>query len=442
MIESVSHALSICLLLTATIVASVPTECKNSYPIIGIFSQPSYSNEGNCGGDCLYIAASYVKYIEAAGARVVPINYYADESELEILFNSLNGFLFPGGANNLPPSAQYIFDRTVEANDAGDFMPLQGTCLGFEWLLIAASRNQSILDPPYNSNSRMDAMNLSLPLDFTSAAPTSKLFANAWGSVYAIFETENVTMNNHHYGIYPSHFLKTPSLSTFYSMLSTNKDRKGIEFVSTIEAFDYPIYGYQWHPEKNTFEWGMTDQGIPKEAINHTPAGIEVAQYTGDFFVQLTRNNTHKFSSPSMEAGALIYNYPVTATFGSFVQEYFFDNDFSSVSPSTSSSIGKGSSPLSGGQVAVVVTCSVVVLCFVLFFLSQGWLYTSQSKPSNGMCFKDVSHPHHNNDDSSRQKNAIKAEIGNDLTSVRSGIHEQGASPLHPANDDGTVSAV
>jgi hypothetical protein len=50
-----------------------------------------------CGGDCLYLAASYVKYIESAGARVVPINYYASEEELDDVFSKVNGFLFPGG---------------------------------------------------------------------------------------------------------------------------------------------------------------------------------------------------------------------------------------------------------------------------------------------------------------------------------------------------------
>jgi anthranilate/para-aminobenzoate synthase component II len=50
------------------------------------------------------------------------------------------------------------------------------------------------------------------------------------------------------------HFAATPSLNTFFNSLSTNKDRNGDEFISTIEAFDYPIYGSQWHPEKNPYE--------------------------------------------------------------------------------------------------------------------------------------------------------------------------------------------
>ncbi|CAF3283796.1 unnamed protein product [Rotaria sp. Silwood2] len=44
-----------------------------------------------------YIVASYVKYIEATGAQVVPIRMYQSIDYYLHLFNSLNGVLFPGG---------------------------------------------------------------------------------------------------------------------------------------------------------------------------------------------------------------------------------------------------------------------------------------------------------------------------------------------------------
>jgi len=33
----------------------------NDFPILGIFTQPTKSNQGNCNSNCTYIAASYVK---------------------------------------------------------------------------------------------------------------------------------------------------------------------------------------------------------------------------------------------------------------------------------------------------------------------------------------------------------------------------------------------
>jgi hypothetical protein len=49
-----------------------------------------------------------------------------------------------------------------------------------------------------------------------------------------------------------------------------------------------------------------------------------------NFFVQQVRQNSHKFPSYAEEDTALIYNYKPskTAGGGSFVQKYFFKNNF------------------------------------------------------------------------------------------------------------------
>jgi gamma-glutamyl hydrolase len=147
----------------ATTVAAVTSESAvNDMPIIGLFGQPSSSTNADCGGNCQYIAASYVKYLEAAGARVVPIDYHASQETIDGLFGQLNGFFFPGGGAEFPAAAQYVFDKTVAANDAGDFMPLWGTCMGFQWLLISASRDVGVLDP--SDGTQMDSYNYSIPV--------------------------------------------------------------------------------------------------------------------------------------------------------------------------------------------------------------------------------------------------------------------------------------
>jgi gamma-glutamyl hydrolase len=220
----------------------------NDYPIIGIFAQPCNDSHPACGGDCQYIAASYVKYIESAGARVVPVSYNANKSQLEFLFASLNGFLFPGGASNFPESAQYIFDLTVAANDRGEYSPLWGTCLGFEWLLCAAARNASILD------AIPGAMNLTLPLRFTAAAAGSRLLAAAGPRLRRILATRAVAFNFHRFGIRAAALRRAPALAAMFAVLTTSDGADGVPFVSTMESRRYPIYGTQWHPEKNAFE--------------------------------------------------------------------------------------------------------------------------------------------------------------------------------------------
>ena len=55
----------------------------------------------------LCVCARVGRYFEAAGVRVVPVNYDSTPAELDSLFAQLNGFMFPGGGAAYPPSAQY-----------------------------------------------------------------------------------------------------------------------------------------------------------------------------------------------------------------------------------------------------------------------------------------------------------------------------------------------
>lgn len=66
-------------------VCSVPDPNLNYKPVIGILSHPGDGASGRLNNaiDASYIAASYVKFAEAGGARVIPLIYNEPE---ELLF--------------------------------------------------------------------------------------------------------------------------------------------------------------------------------------------------------------------------------------------------------------------------------------------------------------------------------------------------------------------
>ena len=75
--------------------------------------------------------AAYVKFMEAAGARVVPLNLgEAEEVTLEKI-SKLDGVLFPGGDGDYIEMGGKIIRKIMEYNDDGHFYPVWGTCLGF-----------------------------------------------------------------------------------------------------------------------------------------------------------------------------------------------------------------------------------------------------------------------------------------------------------------------
>ena len=96
-------------------------------PLIGIYPTmvPDY-----------YVA--YEKWVAQAGGRTVVLpRFFAHEPQaLERLFASLNGLLIPGGGDFVGNgSVDAMVARATRANREGDYFPIWGTCLGFEYLV-------------------------------------------------------------------------------------------------------------------------------------------------------------------------------------------------------------------------------------------------------------------------------------------------------------------
>ncbi|KAI4887782.1 hypothetical protein NFI96_028305 [Prochilodus magdalenae] len=285
----------------------------NDSPMIGVLAQEVYQPTP---GKNAYIAASYVKYLESGGARVVPVMINRTEEEYIRLFKSLNGIFLPGGGTSILSSgyakAAGIFYRlALQANLQGDYFPVWGTCLGFELLTLLTSEEFLL--------SHTNTSGVSLPLDFTKESKDSRMFKDFPEDLMISLAKEPLTENSHQWSITTESFSGNEKLKKFYRILSTNTDGQK-EFVSTMEAYDFPIYGTQWHPEKNAFEW--TQPYIP-----HTPNAIKTTFYMAHFLVNEARKSLHSFASQEEEQKALIYNYsPVhPGNRSSFEQIYYFD---------------------------------------------------------------------------------------------------------------------
>ena len=91
--------------------------------------------------------AAYVKWLEQAGARVVPLilNEPLDVSMDKL--SKLDAVFLPGGGGDYIDWGRPIYDRVKQYNDEGTFYPIWGTCLGFQTLAIWESDlGRDILD--------------------------------------------------------------------------------------------------------------------------------------------------------------------------------------------------------------------------------------------------------------------------------------------------------
>lgn len=201
---------------------------------------------------------------------------------------------------------------------SADVFPIWGSCQGFQLMHLLAAQPKNHSDvlkcEIYNST------NLPLSLDFTDAAPTSKLFgpatllpsivdgASMHPTIYEALATQNITMNLHNCGVNPRDFYADPVLPKFYEVLSTNVDTKGLPFVSTIEGINYPFWAAQWHAERMQFEWDTP------ELLAHNAQAIAAHSYVAQRWMMQARQSMHKFPSAEAELASLIYSYQPTYT--------------------------------------------------------------------------------------------------------------------------------
>ena len=351
--------------LTVFIFVIVLSVCKrppqsSRMPVIGILTEPVLPEFKGMGKQ--YLAASYVKWAEAGGAQVIPIRadkYASDLPSLFKIWNSTNGFIFPGGGVYLAkqPNFMTVMEALMKWSEQAynllqsapkkssvrpfrlehlgsdfavtpDYIPMWFTCMSFQAVTIAtANNNFSVLSYGFDSE------NLQLPLDINSKlVAQSKMFSQSFGShalypeLVDIITSQPVTMNNHHGGVTPSSFYTNPILPNVWNVLSTNVDRNNREFISTMEHKQYPFYATQWHPEKNIFEWPDPQQ----ENIPHWGDAIYSSSALAHFLVSEARRSVHTCPFDTL-SNLLIYNYPVTYTGNphgpstSFRQTYLFD---------------------------------------------------------------------------------------------------------------------
>ncbi|KAI9025632.1 class I glutamine amidotransferase-like protein [Hyaloraphidium curvatum] len=273
---------------------------KTPAPAIGILSQICHTCPGKS-----YISAAFVKLVEMAGARAVPIRFYRSEAELRRIFKSVNGIIFPGGLTDIwlddpyTVAARKLWTWAKQSTDKGEPYPIFGVCLGFQ-LLHVLEANVSFPEILVET----DAVGYPSSVKFTPDGTKSELFGTMDPVLIGELEDEkrNIVMENHEFGLPPERYKQFPALGKGFHSLNTALDRDGVEYVATAEHWKYPFFGTQWHPEKPPFEFGMPD-------VPHTLEAIRVAQHMSNVFVEIARRNSHGFESREEEIDSMIYNW-------------------------------------------------------------------------------------------------------------------------------------
>ncbi|ETO15037.1 peptidase C26 family protein, partial [Reticulomyxa filosa] len=209
----------------------------NDSPLVGILTLPCNQDPNDCSGLNLtlpfepisYVPASYVKFLESGGARVIPLLSDMSDDMITSVMSQLNGILFTGGVasfsnNNNNGTINWYWTqvtRIMEYLRKNKDIPLWGTCLGMEAMICATAMNGTSV-----MNLNLTANYMALALNFTSYAANNESrmlpsHLNAYTAyIYDTLSTENVTFNEHFYGFNPSVFVSDPYVRTNFTVLS------------------------------------------------------------------------------------------------------------------------------------------------------------------------------------------------------------------------------
>eukprot|EP00727_Mastigamoeba_balamuthi_P010710 m51a1_g6261 hypothetical protein (314) ;mRNA; r:125718-126863 len=282
-------------------------------PVIGVLTSPVDDDPSVQGSS---LSSHYVKWVEAAGARVVPLLYDEDPQRLAARLDALNGLFLTGGDFSIAPDTAYfraasaLWRRALDYNARGDVFPVWGTCNGFEVISILAAGTHAIL-----TEGAFDAEGLMLPLELAQpAAARSSLLGDAPAEVLRALAA-NSTSNLHVCGVTPEDFARNEGISGMFAVLSENADRGGKRFISTIEGLKVPVYATQWHPER-IFVWSE------EENVVHSDEATVVSQWVGRKFVAAARRSAHRFATAADEHSALIGNHCARITASSEIYTF------------------------------------------------------------------------------------------------------------------------
>ena len=123
----------------------------------------------------------------------------------------------------------------------GTHFLIWGVCAGFEILLALIGRFRTFERIPDQQRRR---------LTWTEEGRQSRLYKALGTTEAERFERTARATQNHDFGISTRKFAGNGRLRRFYRLVATATNSEGIEYVAAIEARKWPIYGVQWHPER------------------------------------------------------------------------------------------------------------------------------------------------------------------------------------------------
>lgn len=209
--------------------------------------------------------------------------------------------------NQWTSNIKVVLDYAMEQNDKGNPFPIWATCLGYQAVLyLTADRkdNMTVMTEVFGQHG------LTGPL-YVKNNNSALIKALSPAEYQDVTEGDGILWFHQRWAITVKTFQETNELNKFWKLISTSPTKGGVEQVSTVEAFNYPFFMTQYHPEKNSYEWRIN----PTRSYN----AISIEQKLINQFTKVARMNKNRMDEDEWKK-RWIYNYNPVFT----PDEYYF----------------------------------------------------------------------------------------------------------------------
>lgn len=114
----------------------------------------------------------------------------------------------------------HLWKLAIKANDDGEYIPVWGTCLGLEFMMIAAGNDTKVLE-------NLNSINHSEDIKFLKSSLVSKLYSRMPEKMKKYLAHSKSMYFNHKYGIEREKFMENEKLKNFFDILTLSTDRDG-----------------------------------------------------------------------------------------------------------------------------------------------------------------------------------------------------------------------
>jgi len=246
-----------------------------------------------------YMAASYVKWIETAGALIVPLQFDLPKPVLQGLLKQLNGIVLIGGGIDtkkththkqfivFEETLNYILNYVTYQNNIGNYYPVWCTCMSFELAAIFKT-TKSIL-------TKQDRIDKYLTREGKYGGDTLQ-WTNSPSKLKQLFNQDEIQEMNKKLSVFYAHTLSikfdspfTKKFSKIANIVATGiSEKEKMKYVAAYEFKGVPIYGVQFHPEKPPFEYVNDGLRVPKTEI-----AIKLSTRFARFFINECKQNSN-----------------------------------------------------------------------------------------------------------------------------------------------------